>query len=66
MDPGFLGVDFFFPHLRENQPKQRCGLCHEEGHNRRKYPNSCDVSTSGHVSNELRDASIISGLFKLI
>ena len=26
--------------LRENQHKQSCGLCNEEGHNRRKYPNA--------------------------
>ena len=37
--------------LRENQPKQRCGLCHEEGHNRRKCSNSCGASTSGHLPN---------------
>ena len=37
--------------LRENQPKQRCRLCHEEGHNRRKCPDSCGASTSGHLPN---------------
>ena len=32
--------------LRENQPKQRCGWCHAEGHNHRKCPDSCGASTS--------------------
>ncbi|XP_075655061.1 uncharacterized protein LOC142625257 [Castanea sativa] len=33
--------------LREIQPRQRCGVCHEEGHNRRRCPNSLGGSTSG-------------------
>ena len=35
------------PDLREIQPRQRCGVCHEEGHNRRRCPNSRGASTSG-------------------
>ena len=26
--------------LREIQPRQRCRVCHEEGHNRKRCPNS--------------------------
>ena len=33
--------------LREIQPRQRCRVCHEEGHNHRKCPNSHGASTSG-------------------
>ncbi|XP_023922230.1 uncharacterized protein LOC112033680 [Quercus suber] len=33
--------------LREIQPRQRCGVCHEEGHNRRRCPNSRGALTSG-------------------
>ncbi|KAL0011257.1 hypothetical protein SO802_006365 [Lithocarpus litseifolius] len=33
--------------LREIQPRQRYGVCHEEGHNRRRCPNSSGASTSG-------------------
>ncbi|XP_075654985.1 uncharacterized protein LOC142625175 [Castanea sativa] len=33
--------------LREIQPMQRCGVCHEEGHNCRRFPNSLRASTSG-------------------
>ncbi|XP_075662902.1 uncharacterized protein LOC142632358 [Castanea sativa] len=33
--------------LREIQPRQRCGVCHEEGHNRKRCPNSLGGSTSG-------------------
>ncbi|KAK7841157.1 g-type lectin s-receptor-like serine/threonine-protein kinase [Quercus suber] len=34
------------PDLREIQPRQRCGLCHQEGHNRRSCPISRGASTS--------------------
>ena len=45
--------------LREIQPRQRCGVCHDEGHNRRRCPNSrgaltssfCGASTSGSATN---------------
>ena len=39
------------PNLREIQPRQRCGVCHQEGHNRRSYPNSRGASTSGSATN---------------
>ena len=32
--------------LREIQSRQRCKVCHEEGHNRRRCPNSCGALTS--------------------
>ena len=37
--------------LREIQPRQRCKVCHEEGHNRRRCPNSRRASTSSDVTN---------------
>ena len=37
--------------LIESQPKQTCGLCHASEFNRRKCPQSCGASTSGHVPN---------------
>ena len=45
--------------LREIQPRQRYGVCHEEGHNYRRCPNSrgaltssfCGASTSGSATN---------------
>ena len=37
--------------LMEIQPRQRCGVCHEEGHNLKKCPNSCGAFTSGGVTN---------------
>ena len=37
--------------LREIQPRQRCRVCHEEGHNCRRCPNSCGASTSGSATN---------------
>ena len=37
--------------LREIQPRQRCRLCHEAGHNCRRCPNSRGASTSGDVTN---------------
>ena len=37
--------------LREIQPRQRCRVCHEEGHNHRKCPNSHGASTSGSTTN---------------
>ena len=37
--------------LREIQPRQRCGVCHEEGYNRRRCPNSRGASTSGSATN---------------
>ena len=39
------------PDLREIQPRQRCGVCHREEHNRRSYPNSHGASTSGSAIN---------------
>lgn len=36
---------------RENQPKPRCGICQEEGHNRRTCPNVRSGSTSGTGTN---------------
>ncbi|XP_050254176.1 uncharacterized protein LOC126700180 [Quercus robur] len=39
------------PDLRETQPRQRCGVCHQEGHNRRSCPNSRGASTSGTAIN---------------
>ncbi|XP_030933058.1 uncharacterized protein LOC115988440 [Quercus lobata] len=39
------------PDLREIQPRQRCGVCHQEGHNRRCCPNSHGASTSGSAAN---------------
>ncbi|XP_030939772.1 uncharacterized protein LOC115990347 [Quercus lobata] len=39
------------PELREIQPRQRCGVCHQEGHNRRCCPNSHGASTSGSAMN---------------
>ena len=35
------------PDLREIQPRQQCRACHEEGHNRRRCPNSRGALTSG-------------------
>ena len=32
--------------LIENGPKSKCGLCHQEGHNRRKCPTRNAESTS--------------------
>ncbi|XP_065635921.1 uncharacterized protein LOC136070225 [Quercus suber] len=37
--------------LREIQPRQRCGVCHEEGHNCRCCPISRGASTSGSAIN---------------
>ena len=37
--------------LREIQPRQRYGVCHEEGHNCRICPNSRGASTSGSATN---------------
>ncbi|XP_050285509.1 uncharacterized protein LOC126725035 [Quercus robur] len=37
--------------LREIQPRQRCRVCHQEGHNRRCCPNSHRASTSGSAMN---------------
>ena len=37
--------------LREIQLRQRCGVCHEEGHNHKRCPNSRRASTSGGVTN---------------
>ena len=34
------------PDLRKIQSRQRCGMCHEEGHNCRRCPNSYGASTS--------------------
>ena len=39
------------PDLREIQLRQRCRVCHEEGHNHRKCPNSHGASTSGSTTN---------------
>ena len=39
------------PDLREIQPRQRCRVCHQEGHNRRSYSNSRGASTSGSAIN---------------
>ena len=39
------------PDLREIQPRQRCTVCHQEGHNRRSCPNSHGASTSGSATN---------------
>ena len=39
------------PDLREIQSRQRCKLCHQEGHNRRCCPNSRGASTSGTAIN---------------
>ncbi|XP_030924517.1 uncharacterized protein LOC115951450 [Quercus lobata] len=39
------------PELREIQPRQRCRVCHQEGHNRRCCPNSHGASTSGSAMN---------------
>ena len=36
---------------RESQPKQKCGVCHAEGHNRRRCPNVICASTSSDVPN---------------
>jgi hypothetical protein len=36
---------------RENQPKPRCGICQEEGHNHRTCPNVNMGSTSGTGTN---------------
>ena len=37
--------------LRKIQPRQWCGVRHEEGHNRGRYPNSHRASTSSGVIN---------------
>ena len=37
--------------LRKIQPRQRCGVCHQEGHNHRSCPNSHGASTSGSAIN---------------
>ena len=39
------------PDLREIQPRQQCGVCHQERHNRRSCPNSHGASTSGSAIN---------------
>ena len=39
------------PNSREIQPRQRYGVCHQEGHNCRSYPNSRGASTSGSAIN---------------
>ena len=39
------------PNLREIQLRQRCGVCHQEGHNRRSCLNSRRASTSGSAIN---------------
>ncbi|XP_050254946.1 uncharacterized protein LOC126700806 [Quercus robur] len=39
------------PELRKIQPRQRCRVCHQEGHNRRCCPNSHGASTSGSAMN---------------
>ena len=39
------------PELREIQSRQQCGVCHQEGHNRRSCPNSHGASTSGSAIN---------------
>ena len=39
--------------LIESQPKQTYGLCHASEHNRRKCPQSCGASTSGHVPHQV-------------
>ena len=39
------------PELREIQPRQQCGVCHQEGHNRRSCPNSHGALTSGSAIN---------------
>jgi hypothetical protein len=36
---------------RENQAKPKCGLCHQEGHNRRKCPNVNQASSSNAAIN---------------
>ncbi|KAL0010955.1 hypothetical protein SO802_006063 [Lithocarpus litseifolius] len=36
--------------LKEIQPRQRCRICHEEGHNRRRCPNSRGASRSGSAT----------------
>ena len=43
-EPGSRRED---PDLREIQSRQQCGLCHEEGHNCRRCPNSHEALTSG-------------------
>ena len=45
-EPGWQRED---ADLIESQPKQTCGLCYAFGHNCRKCPQSCGISTSGHV-----------------
>ena len=37
--------------LREIQSRQECGVCHQEGYNRRSCPNSHGASTSGSTIN---------------
>ena len=41
---------------RESQPKPKCGVCHEEGHNRRRCPNVTHASTSSNVPNQVSNA----------
>ena len=36
---------------RESQPKPKCGVCHEEGHNCRRCSNVIRASTNNHVPN---------------
>ncbi|KAK7858444.1 hypothetical protein CFP56_012341 [Quercus suber] len=42
--------------LREIQLRQRCGVCHQEGHNRRCCPISRGASTSGERRLDFRMA----------
>ena len=46
---------------RESQPKQKCGVCHVEGHNSRRCPNVISTSTSSDVPNQVSMHSIIVG-----